>query len=151
MPAAPNTIPWPPILYTAAAAAAWAVNLVVPLPLPDAKLVGGLVIILALMIDVWAAVTFRRHRTTILPNRAASRLITSGPFRLSRNPIYVANTLLVVGLGIYLHNGWMVLLAFAATYAVQKLAIEREERHLAQMFGTAWEAYVKVTPRWVGI
>ena len=51
----------------------------------------------ALALDISAALAFRRHRTTIMPNRPATALVTGGPFALSRNPIYVANTLLVGG------------------------------------------------------
>jgi protein-S-isoprenylcysteine O-methyltransferase Ste14 len=152
MTAPPNTIPWPPIIYGVAAAVGWALNRVIGLPLPVTPLLynaGIILILLALAIDIWAALTFRRHRTTILPHRAARALITDGPFAWSRNPIYVGNTMLVSGLGLILGIGWMVLAAFLAALAVQKLAIEREERHLAHSFGAPWHDYARSVRRWI--
>ena len=103
----------------------------------------------AIALDVTAALAFRRHRTTILPHRGATALITDGPFGWSRNPIYVANTLLVAGAGLFFGMLWLVIAAFVAAVLTQKLAIEREERHLAARFGQAWAEYAARTPRWL--
>jgi len=100
-------------------------------------------------LDLAAMLAFRRHRTTVLPNRGATRLITDGPFRLSRNPIYVGNTLLVAGLGLVFGIAWLIPAAFVGAYATGRLAIAREERHLALRFGRDWEAYAARTPRWL--
>ena len=83
---------------------------------------------------------------------AASRrhaLITDGPFAQSRNPIYVGNTLLVAGAGLLFGVAWLIPAALAGAVLTQKLAIEREERHLAPRFGPAWEDYRARTPRWL--
>jgi protein-S-isoprenylcysteine O-methyltransferase Ste14 len=93
--------------------------------------------------------TFRKHKTTIMPNQAATNLITTGPFAWSRNPIYLANTALVLGAGLYFENLWLVGLAFVAALITQKLAIEREEKHLAAKFGAAWEGYAARVRIWV--
>ena len=103
----------------------------------------------AVALDVTAALAFRRHRTTILPHRGATALITEGPFGWSRNPIYVANTLLVTGMGLLFGSAWLVIAAFVAAFLTQKLAIEREEGHLAARFGQAWTEYAARTPRWL--
>ena len=162
----PNVIPWPPLLYLAAAALAVtfaalpveqavALHWVVPLPwfggiarmvLAAAGLCG---MCAALALEIVTALTFRRHRTTIWPNRGATALITEGPFAKSRNPIYVGNTLLMLGAGLLFGIAWFVPLGLAAAFAVQKLAIEREERHLALRFGAEWDAYAARTPRWL--
>ncbi len=71
------------------------------------------------------------------------------PFSKSRNPIYVANTLLVLGAGLLFGILWLVIAALLAAFATQKLAIEREERHLAARFGPDWRAYAAQTPRWL--
>lgn len=100
-------------------------------------------------LDLATALAFRRHRTTVLPHRGATRLITDGPFRYSRNPIYVANTLLVAGGGLVSGIAWLIPAAFAAAVATRKMAIEREEAHLALRFGEDWRAYAARTPRWL--
>ena len=84
-----------------------------------------------------------------MPNRPATALITSGPFALSRNPIYVANTLLVGGLGLAFGIGWLVIAALLGALLTRKLAIAREEHHLAARFGAEWQAYAARTPRWL--
>jgi protein-S-isoprenylcysteine O-methyltransferase Ste14 len=104
----------------------------------------------AIAIELATALTFRRHKTTILPHRAATRLITSGPFAWSRNPIYLANTMLLIGVGLAFGIGWLVLTAPFAAGLTLLLAIKREERHLAQQFGDDWKAYAARTGRWFG-
>ena len=153
--ARPNTVPWPPLIYVAAAAAAVALHFAAPLP----WVTGPLQIILAaiglcgicagIALEVVTALTFRRHRTTILPHRGASALITDGPFARSRNPIYVGNTMLLVSAGLLVGIAWLLAAAAVAAVLVQKLAIEREERHLAARFGQDWQAYAARTPRWL--
>ena len=151
----PNRIPWPPIVYLAALLAGLALNWYLPLPWPARPLrfvlaaIGLCAIGLAVALDIAAFRLFRRHRTTIMPHRAASALITEGPFARSRNPIYVGNTLLVSGLGLLFGVAWLVPAALLAAFAVQKLAIEREEAHLAEKFGEAWRDYAARTPRWL--
>mgnify|MGYP000231577150 CR=1 FL=1 len=81
---------------------------------------------------------------------AATALITDGPFARSRNPIYTGNTMLLTGVGLLTGIAWFILAALIAAFATQKLAIEREERHLATRFGKAWDDYAARTPRWLG-
>ena len=151
----PNSIPWPPLIYIGAASIAVLLHWYIPLPWP-----GGMTLLLlaafgaglvcaGLALELVTALTFRRHRTTILPHRAATALITDGPFAKSRNPIYVGNTLLLIGVGLLSGIAWLLPAALAAAYTTQKLAIEREETHLAAHFGKAWTDYAARTPRWL--
>ena len=151
----PNTIPWPPLLYVAAAAVAVVLNFMAPLPwfenVPRMVLAAaGLCLLCAgVALEIVTVLTFRRHRTTILPHKGASTLITDGPFARSRNPIYVGNTMLMIGLGLLTGIAWFLLTGLGAAILVQKLSIEREERHLARRFGSAWDDYARKTPRWL--
>jgi protein-S-isoprenylcysteine O-methyltransferase Ste14 len=151
----PNTIPWPPIIYLSAAALGVVAQRFFPLPWVDAtfasvlQILGAVLAIAALSLDVATFATFRKHKTTVMPNKAATNLITTGPFAWSRNPIYVANTALVLGAGLYFGNIWLVGFAFGAAFVTQKLAIEREEKHLATKFGWAWESYASRVRRWM--
>lgn len=151
----PNRIPWPPIIYIAAAALALLLHHFVPLPWTGGFLrypiaaIGLCFICAAIALEIVTALTFRRHRTTILPHRAATALITDGPFAKSRNPIYTGNTMLLLGAGLLTGIAWLVIAAPLAALTVQKLAIEREERHLAARFGAEWQAYAARTPRWL--
>ena len=100
-------------------------------------------------LEIVTVLAFRRHRTTILPNRGATALITGGPFAMSRNPIYLGNTLLLTGVGLLTGIAWLLPAALGAAFMTQKLAIEREEAHLALRFGQAWADYAARTPRWL--
>lgn len=151
----PNRIPWPPLIYCGLAFLAFGLHWAAPLPWPTGvagtvlAALGLCLIGAAIMLDAAAALAFRRHRTTMMPNRGAAALITDGPFAASRNPIYLANTLLVCGTGLVLGAGWLVLAGFLAAALTQRLAIIREERHLAARFGRDWTEYAARTPRWL--
>ncbi|MCB1386119.1 MAG: isoprenylcysteine carboxylmethyltransferase family protein [Hyphomicrobiales bacterium] len=151
----PSRIAWPPLLYLTAAFAGIALQYALPLPwIPGpvgemALMLGLLLMAAAVFIDVRTFQELRKHKTTILPTRAASHLVTGGPFSFSRNPIYLANTMLVSGLGFALGNAWLFATAVLAVIAVGKLAIEPEERHLSRKFGSAWHHYAKRVRRWI--
>jgi len=155
MTTAPNRIPWPPILFLAAIVLALILHWQAALPWPGGAArfvlaaIGLCLICAGLALDVAAFRLFRKHRTSILPNRAASSLITEGPFAKSRNPIYLGNTLAIFGAGLLFGVAWLALAAVAAAFAVQKLAIEREEAHLEAGFGALWRDYAAKTPRWL--
>ena len=152
----PNVLPWPPLIFAFAAIAAFVLGRIYPLGgLFTTGLVtrtlGTITMLLGLGLDVYAMVEMRRLRANILPHRAATALVTTGPFALSRNPIYLGNTILVLGAALVLGNPWFLAAAVVAAVLVEVLAIRREEKHLAARFGAAWEAYVQRTPRWIGI
>lgn len=144
-----SRIPWPPILYLSFAVAAWLANSWYTVALPNVWVFGAVLAISGISLDLWAALSFRKHQTTIMPTGNAAHLITTGPFTITRNPIYVGNTLLLSGLAFYFQNAWMLAAAFMAAYLTQKLAIEREEKYLAVKFGEAWKNYTAKTPRWL--
>jgi protein-S-isoprenylcysteine O-methyltransferase Ste14 len=151
--AAPSTVPWPPIVFGVAAVAAVGVGRALPLPwrLPaGVRAIGGAALAAGLGIDVAAMATMRWHRANILPHRPATTLVTSGPFALTRNPIYLGNTLALAGAGLLLSNPWLPVGAILAARAVARLAILPEERHMAARFGEDWAAYARRVPRWLG-
>ncbi|MGO8738832.1 methyltransferase family protein [Rhodoblastus sp.] len=148
----PNWIPWPPILYVVAGAVAYLLQTVVPTGklLPDwAMLCGDVFIAFGLAFDFWAMGVMLLARTNILPNRGAGRLVTSGPFAYTRNPIYLGNTFLLIGIGLAFSALWFVPMAFVAAFLVDRLAIRREEVHLALRFGDEWKEFAARTPRWL--
>lgn len=151
----PNTIPWPPILLVGFIALGFVLDRTVPLGWPAGMwgdLLTGLglfLIIIALIIDVTAMRTMAAARTTILPHRRSDHLVARGIFRFSRNPIYVANVMLIAGIGLFSGNWWLVLLAPVDGLATQKLAIEREEAHLEARFGKTYRDYKKQVNRWI--
>lgn len=151
----PNRFPWPPVIYLAAIAVAVILAYAVPLPwLPSPAsdilfAVGWLMVAGAIAIDVAAMRTMSRHRTMILPHRGSAHLVTDGPFSFTRNPIYLGNTMLTLGIGLIGGIVWFLPLALVAAFATQKLAIEREEKHLYERFGKRFRDYAKRVRRWI--
>ncbi len=151
---APSRIPWPPILLVAAPIAGWATERLAPVDWPilqsaAARGVGIILAILALATIGWAALELRRARTTIRPDAGATTLVTSGPFRFSRNPIYLADCLGLLGLGLILHVPWIALMVPVFAGLVTWLAIKPEEQHLEINFGQAYRDYKHSTRRWL--
>jgi protein-S-isoprenylcysteine O-methyltransferase Ste14 len=148
----PSRIAWPPLLLVAAVAGGLALDALglEPASWPQSARAAGIaLILLALANDLWCARLMWRSGTTIRPDRAVARLVTEGPFRWSRNPIYVSHVALVAGLGLALASPGMLLLAPLVALGLARLAIAREERHLHRRFGRDYEAYVARTRRWL--
>lgn len=147
----PNRLPWPPILLVGLTLAAIGLDMAMPLQISFSGMrpLGVVLIGLALCIDLWAMKTLYDARTTILPNRGSTHLVTQGPFRYSRNPIYVANMLLMIGMGLFAANGWLLLLAPIDGVLTHFLAVKREENHLIALFGYQYENYCRKVRRWI--
>jgi len=150
----PNRWPWPPLIFGGAFLVGIGLKGLVPLgwPVPAAagQSAGWVLLFAGLALDIWAMASLHRARTTILPHRPAGRLVTDGPFAFTRNPIYLGNTLALLGLGLMLENPWLLAAAVIAAIATDHLAARREEAHLAARFGAEFAAYAQQVPRWVG-
>lgn len=149
----PNVIPWPPILFLGALALAYLLSRELPLLLPGPGAlfvpVGWLLIVASLGFMLWAFLAFRQHQTSVLPNRRADALITAAPFNISRNPIYLSESVLLFGLGLVNASLWYGLVIAPFMLAVSRMAIIREEAHLAARFGSEWSAYAARVRRWL--
>jgi protein-S-isoprenylcysteine O-methyltransferase Ste14 len=149
----PSAIPWPPLLIIAALAAGWLAGQFYPLPWPGlndwpARLVGYGLGIAGIALVTWSIVTLQRAGTTSRVDQGAETLVTEGPFRWRRNPIYIGDLLILLGLAEVTHNIWFAILAPAFALAVYWLAIRPEERHLEERFGQAYLDYKERTRRW---
>ena len=109
-----------------------------------APLIGG-----GLALILWAAGGFRRSGRSPEPWLPSSTLILEGPYRFSRNPMYVGMTAIQVGVGAALDNGWVVLLAASGLAVVQVMAVRPEERYLEETFGADYVALKKRVRRYL--
>jgi protein-S-isoprenylcysteine O-methyltransferase Ste14 len=149
----PSAVPWPPLLLAAVLIGGWLAGRHYPLPWPGlddlaARLVGYGLGLAGLLLVAWAVLTLYRAGTTVLPHQGADRLVTDGPFRWRRNPIYMGDVLILLGLAQLTYNVWYVALAPVFALAVFWLAILPEERHLESRFGQAYRDYKERTRRW---
>ena len=153
--ARPNSVPWPPIIFLAAIVVSVSLNAFYPLPWFAQPLsgifsaIGWLMIAAFVVLNISAIRVMRRAGTAVRPDRGTDHLVTEGPFSFTRNPLYLAGTTLVLGIGLVSGIVWFLLLAVLAAFAVQKLAIEREERHLQARFGKTYVDYAERVRRWI--
>jgi protein-S-isoprenylcysteine O-methyltransferase Ste14 len=97
----------------------------------------------------WSLWLFGRHRTGLLPGQAAEALIDEGPYRISRNPLYVGLLALYLALALLAPSFWALVLFPAAVLLVLWGAIRPEERYLHERFGPRYDDYTKRVRRWL--
>lgn len=150
----PSRIPWPPLLLASTIGGGWWLGRAQPLAWPGlddtaARHVGIGIGIAGIALAVSAIVVLHRAGTTVRPDAAASALVTHGPFRRLRNPIYVADVMILLGIAELTKNVWLAILAIPFVLLVTWLAILPEEAHLEARFGDAYRDYKARTRRWI--
>jgi protein-S-isoprenylcysteine O-methyltransferase Ste14 len=149
-----NSFPWPPVLLASVIVAAWGLGRLLPLAWPGLDDTASHVIGLGFGLTgaglvLWSVVTLARAKTTVMPNGVSSALVTSGPYTRFRNPIYLGEVLIVLGLAEWTKNIWFVLAAAAFGVLVTWLQILAEERHLSAQFGAGYADYFARSKRWI--
>lgn len=148
----PQSFPWPPVHFAMALIAAFILRQIAPLPVsggPVALLSGLFLLGASLLLDIWAALTLRAGGTAVLPHKAASHLVTRGPFHFTRNPIYLGYILILAGCGLMAADAWFFIAAILSVVLMTLVSIRREEMHLLARFGGRFEDYCRATPRWL--
>ena len=115
-----------------------------PIPFPTGPLVrllGAAVLLVGLAIVASARVRFVRTGRSPIPWKPTPELIFSGPYRFTRNPMYVGVTYVQIGIGMAFGNAWIVLLAPVALAIIHVIAVLPEEAYLAQKFGQSYQQY----------
>lgn len=102
-----------------------------------------------LLLDGMAAGLFRRRGTAVEPWKPSTALIIEGPYRFSRNPIYLGFAVTYVGLAIAMNSWIALILLVPCLFVIDRFVIQREERYLAARFGAAYEAYRQKVRRWL--
>jgi len=150
----PSPVPWPPILLAGGIIAAIALGYFAPLGWPGmddfpARTIGLTIGAAGVALLAWAITTLRRHGTTVLPDVGATTLVTDGPYWRYRNPIYLGDAMILLGVAELTKNIWFVAAAAAFVALVTWLAILPEERHLERRFGKTYLDYKATSRRWV--
>ncbi len=139
-------------LFVILLVAAFALEFGLAWPLPDFpyRWTSGLVVVLVgIGLAAWAAWTMRRHDTSPMPWEPVAALVVRGPYRVSRNPIYLGDVLVMTGLGLMFGTTWALLAAVAAMPLATWTVIRHEEAYLAARFGESWAAYRARVRRWL--
>ncbi len=120
-----------------------------PLPRVAAEAAGGLILMGAVMIAVAAVSAFTEAGEKLPPATPSGALLTHGVFRRTRNPIYLAMTLIGVGFGLATLNLWMILTSLATGAILNFFVIPQEEDYLMRRFGPEYAAYRARVRRWL--
>ncbi len=141
----------PPLWLGLFALLAWLSNQIWPvldLGRPG-DLAGGLLVLAGLLLMAAAFREFGRHRTSVVPHQEPAALITSGVYRLSRNPIYLADAAILAGLCLIWNALPALLLVPVFMAVITRRFIRPEEERLVRAFGPAFAAWSQRTGRWL--
>ena len=150
----PNVIVLPPLIFLGSLALAALLEATLPfalLPLAPAfgYGLGALLVVAGLILVLLGASRLRAAGTNIPPTLPATALVVTGPYRWSRNPLYLAMVLIYVGLAIAALSLWALLLATPLVLILNYGVIIREEAYLERKFGADYRAYRARVHRWI--
>jgi protein-S-isoprenylcysteine O-methyltransferase Ste14 len=133
-------------------AAAFVLTSLIPLPtvVPSIlRAIGFPLVILGFLFGMGAMISFRGSRKTNRSHESATRLVTSGVYRFTRNPVYLGFLLMLVGFPLDRGSYWGILLSPVLIFLFNRLVIEPEEILLAQKFGDHYRSYRSKVRRWI--
>jgi protein-S-isoprenylcysteine O-methyltransferase Ste14 len=110
---------------------------------------GPIVVLCAVVIFVLSLREFRAAGTSVRGSERTTTIVRTGPYRFSRNPIYVSFTLLVLGLSVWLNNLWLLVTLVPAVGFIASVVIPREERFLERNFHDQYSSYKATVRRWL--
>ncbi len=142
----------PPLIYLAALLLGVALDAVWPAPLLAGAAqywVGGAVMLISLALVIPCFALFRRAGTSVPTETPTTALVDRGPYRFSRNPIYLALSLLYAGIAITADNVWMLGLLAPVLAIMTYGVIKREEAYLERVFGDEYRGYKASVRRWI--
>lgn len=142
----------PPVVYFVPLSVMWALHAWRPWTIPGggALTVAGLALVVTgIALTLWSFTTLRRAHTTVIPWGQVSAMVTTGPFRWSRNPIYLADAIAYLGGTLLIHSWWPLLVLPAVLMVIRRKVIDREEGYLTVRFGDGYREYQLRVRRWL--
>ena len=114
-----------------------------------ARLIGAVLLVGSLMLAGWGRRTMEGGGTNVDPRQPATAIVTGGPFRYSRNPLYIALTAFYLGVTLLVNALWPLILLVPLLVVAQFGIVLREERYLETKFGETYLAYKRRVRRWL--
>jgi len=142
----------PPVLVSMYVLAAFFLNKLSPLSFTFPKVlewIGYALVLIGLGLTISAASGLMRARTTLDPHGSVSNIVTSGPYRFSRNPIYLGFLCLLIGFPFIFRNYWGLILSPLLIVTMNMLVIQHEEAYLEKKFGETYTSYKSRVRRWL--
>jgi len=142
----------PPFVYLVSLVAGIAIQLVIPVPfLPRtlAKFFGTLLVVIAMALFSYSVAKFRGAGTPVPARKPTTAIVRTGPYRFSRNPIYLAFSLFQLGMAIWINSVWLLATLVGAVMLMHYVVIPREEQYLERKFGAQYLGYKASVRRWL--
>jgi protein-S-isoprenylcysteine O-methyltransferase Ste14 len=140
----PNVLILPPLLYGLALAAGFLVQWIAPHPIVSSNAgysIGGVLLAFGVFLAIWGRRVMERAGTNVNPTLPSTALVATGPFLFSRNPLYVALTLIYIGLALLANALWVLVLIVPVLLILHYGVVRREELYLEAKFGDAYREY----------
>jgi protein-S-isoprenylcysteine O-methyltransferase Ste14 len=149
----PQVIVRPPLALALAVVAGLVLDWLVPLPLLPAgvpvRLVGAAVFVAALALFGWAIVTMTQAGTNVPTSQPVTAIVDTGPYRFTRNPIYLGMFLGLIGLAIAFNTLWLLMALVPFALVIRYGVVAREEAYLEGKFGDVYRGYRARVRRWL--
>lgn len=143
----------PPLIYIVPFIVGLVLHFVVPLPfLPEGWIqlaIGLPIIFFATIFWLSALLTLRRAGTPVDPGKPVKTLVVTGPFRLSRNPLYLSLTVVYAGIALSMNALWPLIFLPLAVVLLDRWVVRQEERYLEKKFGSEYTSYKATVRRWL--
>jgi protein-S-isoprenylcysteine O-methyltransferase Ste14 len=148
-----NVIIRPPIAWAVAVLAGLALNSLMPLPFVPAVVpagwLGAIVFAIALALVAWAIATITWAGSNVPANRPTTTVVDTGPYRFTRNPIYLGMVLGLIGLSIAFDSLWLLLTLVPFALVIRYGVVAHEEAYLERKFGDVYRRYRTRVRRWL--
>jgi protein-S-isoprenylcysteine O-methyltransferase Ste14 len=147
----PGVVAHPPLIYLLFMAIGALLQNQIPinLTIPGQRVLGVLLATGGFSLSSWSVIHFFQHRVNPDPFKPTTGIITTGPYRYSRNPIYIAFVMIQMGMGVWAQWPWMLITAVPATAIIFFGVILPEERYLEKKFGEDYMNYRSRVRRWI--
>jgi protein-S-isoprenylcysteine O-methyltransferase Ste14 len=146
----PPGIPLAAILLGVALNWLWPIDLGFAVPAPERYWLGATIVVGAILgLGLWSVLLFRRGGQSENPWRPTPHIEKRGPFRVTRNPMYLQMVVVCIGFSIILMNWWVLALTPVTAWLLQRFAILPEEAYLERKFGEAYLSYKNRVRRWL--
>lgn len=146
----------PPLLPLATIIVGFALGRVVPifasveLPMPQRYWIGGFIVVASIFaLGVWPIRLFKRTGQDVKPWTETPEIVVQGPYKFTRNPMYLMMILVCLGFAILLSEIWIVILTPVCAWLIYMIAIRHEEDYLAKKFGDSYHEYKNSVRRWI--
>ncbi|QJB69009.1 methyltransferase family protein [Parasphingorhabdus halotolerans] len=144
----------PPLLYLGAILFGWLLDYLLPIPaisLSDdiLRLLGAVLLLAGIAVNIGGVMQFKKQKENVIPWTGSEKMIAEGIYKITRNPMYLGMTLIVIAVGLFFGNYAVMGLGLVAAIIIDRLVITREEAYLEARFGQSYADYKTLVRRWI--